>query len=68
MLTKAPKNAEIILGADVNARIGVRDREEYASVLGPNGHDGRNLRGEGLLQIYAEAKLKVENTFFTQSN
>ena len=40
---KAPKKAEIILGQDINANIGVRGEEEgLEKVIGPHGFDYRN--------------------------
>ncbi len=41
------------MGADINARIGMRDREEYASVLGPFGISGQNERGANLVRLYS---------------
>ena len=49
---KAPKKAEIILGQDINANIGVRDDEcgNFDNVIGPHGFDNRNLKGVWALQ------------------
>ena len=68
LLGDIPNNAEILIEADVNARIGVRDRAEYEQTLGPHGIPGRNTRGANLLEIYGTHRLRVENTFFQHSN
>ena len=49
---KAPKKAEIILGQDINANIGVRNEEgdDFGNVIGPHGFDNRNLKGVWALQ------------------
>jgi hypothetical protein len=68
LLSSIPTKTEIILGSDVNACIGIRDRPEYSSVLGPHGIKGRNTRGSNLLQVYSTHNLRVENTFFIHSD
>ena len=68
LLSRAPNNTEITMGADVNCRIGRRGRKEYLSVLGINGFNGRNNRGENLLEIYGSNNLTVGNTLYTHEN
>ena len=68
LLEKVRDRTEIIFGADINAKIGIRDRNEYSDVLGPNGIELRNEKGKNLLGIYANRNLMVENTFFTHDN
>ena len=68
LLKKIPSNSDIIMGGDVNARIGVRDRAGNELVLGPHGIPRRNARGANLLGIYASNHLRVENTFWQARN
>ena len=56
------------MGAYVNFRTGRRDQEEYISLLGINGFNGRNNRGQNLLEIYGSKDLRFENTFYTHNN
>ena len=56
------------MGADINAQVGIRDKEEYRQVLGPHGIDRRNTRGKVLLDVYNSHGLRVENTFFQHNN
>ena len=67
LLTKTPKNSDIIMGADVNARIGTRDRDEYKQTLGPHGITGRNTRGSNLLNIYTALTVCVQKTPFSNT-
>ena len=49
LLTKASEDGySIVMGADINAQVGIRDKEEYRQVLGPHGIDRRNTRGKVL--------------------
>ena len=63
---KKPKNAESILGQDVNANIGVRgeDDEDVSNVIGPHGFNNRNEKGVWALQWLNLMQLKAANTFF----
>ena len=63
-----PTNAEIIIGSDVNVKVGRRDCEEHKRVLGPFGLDDRNEKGKDLLQIYMANDMRVSNTFFDHSS
>jgi hypothetical protein len=58
-----PKNSQIIIGADINARLGRRDSNELHAVLGPYAPPHHNTRGSNLLSLYLSHKLRVENTF-----
>ena len=68
ILNSVPTNAEIIIGSDVNAKVGRRDCEENKRVLGPFGLDDRNEKGKDLLQIYMTNDMRVSNTFFDHSS
>ena len=64
LLHKVPKNAHIIIGADINAKVGRRDSDDLNAVLGPYGPSRQNTRGSNLLDLYLSHKLRVKNTFF----
>jgi len=68
LLQLVPKNSKIIIGADINAKVGKRDCEEFKAVLGPHGPAIRNTRGSNLLNLYLSHELRVENTFFDAPN
>ena len=68
LLQLVPKSSKIIIGADINAKVGKRDCEEFKAVLGPHGPAGRNTRGSNLLSLYLSHELRIENTFFDASN
>jgi hypothetical protein len=68
LLQLVPKNSKIIIGADINAKVGKRDCEEFKAVLGPHGPSRRNTRGSNLLSLYLSHELRVENTFFDAPN
>ena len=65
-MSKKTKNAETILGQDVNANIGVRgeDDEDVSNVIGPHGINNRNKKGVWALQWLNMMQLKAANTFF----
>ena len=64
MLNSVNANTTIIIGGDINARIGTRTCEEHMQVLGPHGLPRSNAQGESLLHVLAGHKLRIENTFF----
>ena len=64
MINTISHSTQVILGGDINARIGIRHCEEYKETLGPHGIPRSNARGENLLQVLTANKLRVENTFF----
>ena len=64
MLSTISPTTQIVLGGDINARIGVRNCDEHKETIGPHGIDRSNARGENLLQVLTANKLRVENTFF----
>ena len=68
ILQTIPRKSNLIIGADINAKIGHRDCEEFKSVLGPHGPPRRNTRGCNLLNFYLAHELRVENTFFDAPN
>ena len=64
MISTISPSTQIILGGDINARIGIRRCDEHKETLGPHGIPRSNTRGEHLLQVLTANKLRVENTFF----
>jgi hypothetical protein len=64
MLNSINSNTMVVIGSDINARIGIRTCEEHASVIGPHGIERSNARGENLLHIRGAHQMFVENTFF----
>ena len=50
LLHTVPRNTHIIIGADINAKIGRRDTDDLNAVLGPHGPLRRNTRGVGTLK------------------
>ena len=63
MLNSINVNTNIILGGDINARIGTRTCDKHMQVLGPYGIRRSNARGKNLLHVLAGHKLRIENTF-----
>ncbi len=64
MLSTISPTTQIVLGGDINTRIGVRNCDEHKETIGPHGIDRSNARGKNLLQVLTANKLHVENTFF----
>jgi hypothetical protein len=54
----------LIMGADVNARLGKRECAEHSKIIGPHGIDRSNEQGKNLLMLYSTHQLRIENTFF----
>jgi exonuclease III len=54
----------LIMGADVNVRLGKRECAEHSKIIGPHGIDQSNERGRNLLTLYSTHQLRIENTFF----
>jgi hypothetical protein len=67
ILERIPPQAQLILGADVNTKLGCCDSDELAAVLGPHGPPRWNVGGSNLLALYLSHNLRVENTFFDAS-
>ncbi len=67
ILDCVPPNAQLILGANVNAKLGCHDSNELAAVLGPHGPPRWDVHGSNLLALYLSHNLRVENTFFDAS-
>ena len=63
LLHLVPKKSKLIIGADINAKVGRRDCEEFKVVLGPHGPTRRNTCGSNLLSLYLSHQLRIENTF-----
>ena len=64
MISTISSSTQIILGSDINARIGIRHCDKHKETLGPHGIQRSNARGENLLQVLTANNLRVENTFF----
>jgi hypothetical protein len=64
MLSSINPNTQIVVGGDINARIGVRTYNKHKEVLGPYGIARSNIRGNNLFHSLAAHTLRVENTFF----
>ena len=64
MLNSINSNTMVIIGSDINARIGIRTCDKHANVIGPHGIERSNARGENLLHILGAHRMHVENTFF----
>jgi hypothetical protein len=64
MLNSINSNTMVMIGSDINARIGIRTCEEHASMIGPHGIERSNKRGKNLLHILGAHQMRVENTFF----
>ena len=66
VLRKLPRS-EIVIGADINANIGVSTEEnnDYAPTLGPHGINKQNSKGRNVLALYMSHDLRVMNTHYT---
>jgi hypothetical protein len=67
ILERVPTHAQLILGANVNAKLGCSDSDELAAVHGPHGPPRQNVCGSNLLALYLSHNLRVENMFFDAS-
>jgi hypothetical protein len=56
ILDHVPPNAQLILGDNVNAKLGCHDSDELLAVLGPQGPLCRNVCGSNLLALYLSHK------------
>ena len=68
LLQLVPENSKIIIGSDINAKVGMRDCEAFKVVLGPHGPARRNTCGSNLLSLYLSHELRIENTSFDAPN
>jgi hypothetical protein len=59
LLQLVPENSEIIIGSDINAKVGLRDCDNVKAVLGPHGPIHRNTRGSNLLSLYLSHQLRI---------
>jgi hypothetical protein len=64
MLSIISSSTQIVMGGDINARIGIRTCDEHKETLGPHGIARSNAHGKNLLHVLAAHTLQVENTFF----
>ena len=65
MLNSINSNTMIIIGSDINARIGIiRTCDKHTNVIGPHGIERSNARGKNLLHILGAHRMHVEDTFF----
>jgi exonuclease III len=64
MLSIISPSTQIVMGGDINARIGIRTCNEHKETLGPHSIAQSNARGKNLLHVLAVHTLQVENTFF----
>ncbi len=52
LLHQLSRNAQVIMGADINAKLGRRDSDGLRPVLGPHGPGRQNTRGTNLISVY----------------
>ncbi len=70
LLSQLPPKLEIIIGTNINSNIGTLDNlhsTKFFSTLRPHGLPKRNKKGENLLLVYLEHRLRVMNTFLKQN-
>jgi hypothetical protein len=53
MLSIISPSTHIVMGGNINARIGVRTCDEHKETLGPHGISRSNAHGENLLHVLA---------------
>jgi hypothetical protein len=72
-----PKEATLIMGADINAALGTNkqdrrneqeDENDPYSILGPYGIEKRNERGEEILNLASSLDLRVATSYFEHKN
>ena len=68
LLDKAPSDSIKIIGADINANVGVRKGEDDGGALGLFGINRVNAKGELLVNWPDQEQLCVTNTFFKHNN
>jgi hypothetical protein len=64
MLSIISPSTQLIMGGNINARIGIHICNEHKETLGPHGITWSNAHGKNLLHVLAAYTLQVENTFF----
>jgi hypothetical protein len=52
LLQHLPRSSHIVMGADINAKLGQQDSDELSPVLGPHGPSHQNTRGTNLFSLY----------------
>jgi len=60
LLQRLPQNTHVIMGADINAKLGRQDCDKLQPV--------QNTHGTYLLSLYLSNGLQVENTLFATPN
>ena len=68
IFAKAPRNAHMITGGDIIAKIAILKGSDLVKLIGPNGIKGSNSRGIEVLSLLSQNKMTVENTFFSHDN
>ena len=63
MLARTPKNDQLVVMGDLNARVG-RDGEAWGGVIGRHGEETKTRSGQRLLSVCAANELMILNTFF----
>ena len=63
MLARTPKNDQLVVMGDLNARVG-RDSEAWGGVIGRHGEETKTRSGQRLLSVCAANELVILNTFF----
>ncbi len=53
MLSTISPTTQIVLGSDINARIGIRNCDEHKETIGPHGIDRSNACSENFLQVFS---------------
>ena len=69
MTNKIPKTNSIMIGADINVSIGVRDSKkeeehEESNIFGPCGNPKKNKIGEMILNLLRQTDMKAIATYF----
>jgi hypothetical protein len=67
ILADIDRNTQLVVGLDINARIGTLTSVEHNQVLGPYGIARSNTRGKNLVHILRSNDLHVKNTFFNHT-
>lgn len=61
IIEQIPRNHEIIIGGDLNGRVG---KQRHSNVIGRHGEETVNDNGERLINLCDQFDLKITNTFF----
>ena len=66
-ITNRPRNAEILMGADINWNVGIAS-DRFSNTLGPHVIGNRNIKGRELLYLYKTNNLKLLLSYFKHHN